>query len=1111
MIIQELDGRLAALPAEKRALAQAMLARLDDQPSTHELSVTQQGLWFIDQLNPGRPLYTLAWRIEIDGALDPAALETAVNAVVARHSALRTRFDVVDGNPVQVVLPRLHVPVPVTDLRHLDSAAVSAACAAEAAAGFDLGTAPLLRVRLLRAAADRDVLVLVVHHIVFDALSIEILLRALDEQYAGALRGEAVQLAPVADYSRFTAWQREHLTGAPLQRLLGYWSKQLEGAEDLLALPTDRPRAAEQSFAGAEYQVMVPAELVDRLRALGAAQRCTLFMVLLAGYQLLLSRYSGQTDICVGSTVDGRSRSEFASTIGFFVNSVVLRGELSGDPTFRELLARTRRTCLQAYDHQDLPFDQLVSHLHPQRSLSHNPLFQTTFEMHHGGSRPARTGDLAVASVEFIDVGLSKFDLSVTAVEVGAEIEFTVEYARELFDKATVARLMDHFQLLLEGIVDDPDAAVSRVPMLPAAERELVVRTWNDTIGEVDDVTLVDLLDAQRARTPDAVAVSYGGVRLSYAELHRRAGQVAALLTARGARPESLVGVLLDRSVELVVVLVGILKAGAAFVPLDPGYPPDRLDYVVGNAGLRLVFTDQALADRVPEGVEAIRMDADAALLASAGWVGPGLPAGPANAAYVVYTSGSTGQPKGAINTHRNIVNQLAWVQGLYRIGADDAILQKTPLGFDDSLREFFWALTSGARLVVAAPDGHRDPAYLARVVQAERVTVLHVVPSLLQALLDDADATARCGSLHLVICSGDVLLPSLQERFFTAFGAQLVNKYGPSEAAIDVTRWVCDPGSPPGPVPIGGPALNTTLYVLDARGEPVPIGAQGELYLGGRQIGRGYLGRQALTAERFVPDPFGGQPGARLYRTGDLCRWRASGQLDYLGRTDHQVKIRGIRIELEEIDAALAAHPQVREAVVLARADNAAGTRLVAYVAPQDPDSFDSITVRADLGTRLPGYMVPAEYVVLHALPLNSNGKIDRKALPAPGASSLAAQIHYQAPRTDLEAVLTEIWADVLNRDRVGAHDDFFDLGGHSLLAVRAVTLIRESFGIAVPVSAIFRGATPARFADEFAAMSDRAGLNTLASSIRAVLALSDDDVEARLEELPGKGRGDR
>lgn len=1044
-----------------------------------DVSINQQGLWFLDQVKPNSPLYTLAWRVRFDGRLDLAALQTAFTTLVARHGALRTRFDTVDGRPVQVVSPEATIEIPVADLGEVPLEVVVRTAEAEAAVAFDLAKEPLLRVRVLRLGPQVHVLVVMAHHIVFDALSFEVLLDELAVAYRAALLGRAPELPPVLQYRDFARWQRAHLMGETLDRLLDYWRTKLAGMPEVLALPMARPRGPEQTFTGSAYYRWLPAELSAGLRDLARTQRCTLFMVVLAAFQVLLHKYSGQNDICVGSAVGGRNRRELERAVGYFVNTLVLRADLSAGGSFADLLTQVRRTTLEALDQQDLPFDRLVQEMRPDRTLAYNPLYQATFELHYASDRDADFPGLRLGTVDLIDVGLSKFDLSLTATVAGTDIELAFEYSDDLFDQATVERLTDHLVVLLGAFVANPGRSFDRVPLTSPAERELVVHAWNRTDAPVADATLPDLFRARVRQCPSAVAVRDGGRSVTYAELDAWSDRFAAALRARGVGPEVLVGVCLDRSVELVVALLGVVKAGGAFVPVSPDLPPMRMTHLTEDARLAIVVTEADLAEVPPAAAPPHGLRPD-------------------NPAYVMYTSGSTGSPKGAVNTHRNIVNSIAWVQQLYHLGPNDAMLMKTPIGFDDAVREVFWTLSAGARIVIAGPGAHRDPACLVRLVGAERVTFIHVVPSLLQALVDEPDFGACGGSLRWVSCGGEALPPALQRRYFAAMPAGLANHYGPAEAAVDVARWVCLRDAGDATVPIGRPGANTRLYVLDRFGEPVPPGVIGELVIGGAQVGRGYLGRAALTAERFVPDPFAGVPGARLYRTGDLCVWRADGQLGFAGRADHQVKIRGVRIEPGEIEAALLSHPDVREALVLVREE-----RLVAYLVPGSSAALDVRAVRDHLNQLLPLAMVPGVFVVLPALPVNGNGKVDRRALPAPDASARDGTAAYRAPRTPAEFVLCEIWAEVLERDPVGADDDFFAVGGHSLLAARAVALVREVFGVELQVNVIFQAPTPSAFAGRLAALlGSNELLDEIAGAAREVFELSDDQVRERLTD---------
>ncbi|HEV7589710.1 MAG TPA: amino acid adenylation domain-containing protein [Longimicrobium sp.] len=1067
----------AATPEERRALLAELLRRKAGPLRQFPLSFAQQRLWFLHRMEPENPAYNTTSALRLVGPLDGAALERAVGGLVERHESLRTVFRAGHGEPVQVVLPALpaRLLAEPADAPEAERRAVALRLVAEEMARpFDLERGPVFRARLFRLGDDDHLLVLAMHHVVTDGWSIGVLFRDLCAMYAAGAAGREPELPALPiQYADYAVWQRRHLQGEVLERQLAYWRRALEGAPALLSLPTDRPRPPVQTHAGGLVAARLPVDLLAPLKALSRREESTLFMTLLAAFTALLSRWSGETDVVVGSPIAGRSRPETEELIGFFVNTLALRTDLSGDPTFRALLGRVRETSFGAFSHQEVPFERLVDELKVERALSHSPFFQVLFVLHTEPAEGIVLGPLALELVE-PESPAAAHDLSFSLRERPEALEVDVEYNADLFDRATVERMCGHFRAVLEAVAADPATPVSRLPLLSPAERGELRRLASGPEAVYPDATLHALVAEQVARTPDAVAVAFADERVTFAELEARAERLAGFLRARGVGPETLVGVCLERSVEMVAALLAVLKAGGAYVPLDPGYPAERLAYMLEDSAVPVLLTDSVLAARLPAtSARVVRLDAGPGEFHSDESV-PEISVCSDSLAYMIYTSGSTGRPKGALNTHRAIVNRLLWMQDEYGLAVDDRVLQKTPFSFDVSVWEFFWPLITGATLVVAKPEGHKDAAYLAELIEREKVTTLHFVPSMLQLFLETADP-AKCATLRRVVCSGEALPSDLARRFFERLPhVELHNLYGPTEAAVDVTAWrvaadragrlspVPRPPSPVVTVPIGRPVANTSVHLLDATGELVPLGVVDELFIGGVQVGRGYWKRPGLTAERFVPDPFTATPGARMYRTGDLARWKAS-VLEYLGRTDFQVKLRGFRIELGEVEAALAALPAVREAVAAVREDVAGDARLVAYLVPTGdaPPSVDAL--REALSRRLPEHMVPTEFVTLGAIPLTPSGKADRRALPNPGAAPSRAARERVPPRTPAEKAVAAIWAEVLRRDDVGAEDNFFTVGGHSLLLAQVHVRLQEWLGREVSLIDLFRYPTVA------------------------------------------------
>jgi myxalamid-type nonribosomal peptide synthetase MxaA len=1084
-----LDTRRSGLSDAKRALL-ARLARGEAPPARAErsaiprrpagaevpLSFAQQRVWFIDQLDPESAAYNMSAALRLEGALDRHALERSFDEILRRHEVLRTTYAAAEGLPVQVIQPRLAANLPVTDLSTLPAGergeALRRLADDEARRPFDLSRGPMLRTSLLRLA-DRDhVLLLTLSHSVADAWSVGVLVRELTALYAACCQGLPSPLPELPiQYADFALWQRQTLTGETLERQLAFWRGQLAGAPPLLELPADRPRPSVQSFRGATLPVAIPRTEVEPVKALCQAEGATLFMALLATFQLALHRYSGQPEIVVGTPVANRGRVELEGLIGFFANTLALRTSLAGDPSFRELLGRVRTVARGALAHHDLPFERLVEELQPERDLAYTPLFQTMFVLQNAPMPELEMAGLTVRQME-LDTATAKFDLTLNLAEdeEGSLVGW-IEYATDLFDRDRIARLAGHFRTLLAEAAAVPERRLSELEILTLAERRQIAE-WNDTARPVaPGLTLHGLFAAQARTTPDAPALTFRGETMTYAELERRSNQLARHLRRLGVGPEVLAGVAIDRGIEMLVGIYGILKAGGAYIPLDPGYPAERLGFMLEDSRVPVLLTRSGLLPGLPPAdARTVLLDADWATIDRES--GDELPpaAGPENLVYAIYTSGSTGRPKGALNTHGAVVNRLLWMQDAYGLTSEDRVLQKTPYSFDVSVWELFWPLLTGARLVIAEPGGHLDNAYLARLIQDEGITVLHFVPSMLQLFLEEPEAGA-CASLRQVVCSGEALPAALAERFFARLPqAALDNLYGPTEAAIDVTFWACEPGSSRPSVPIGRPIANLNIHLVDRGLAPVPVGVPGELLIGGLGLGRGYLRRPDLTADRFIPDPFGVEPGRRLYRTGDLARWLPDGTIEYLGRLDFQVKVRGVRIELGEIEAALLREPAVREAVVTADAKHGSDARLVAYVISRGETAPDPAGLRATLSRTLPDAMIPAVFVILESLPLNANGKVDRKALPSPDRAGEQAPA-FVAPRNADEETLAGIWLEILGLPRVGVHDDFFALGGHSLAATRLLHALRRAFGVDLPLRSLFRRPTIAGLAAEIAA----------------------------------------
>ena len=1086
------------------------------------LSFAQQRLWFLDQLEPASSFYNVPAALRLRGRLDAAALERSLGEIVRRHESLRTSFPVVDGRPVQAIADPALFRLDVKDLPHAMPEAVRRAPVAPEAAGealppdaaaiareqavlpFDLARGPLLRARLLRLGDDDHLLLLTMHHIVSDGWSVGVLLRELRELYTAFSRGLPSTLPELAiQYGDYARWQRGWLSGNILERQVDFWKRYLEGAPAALDLPADRPRPRVQTFNGSQVEFDLGTELSSRLGHLARAGDATEFMVLLAAFQALLHRHAGQ-DVVVGTPVANRRFADVEGLIGFFVNMLPIRGRFGNDPRFSDLLDRVRGDVLDAWAHQDIPFEQLVESLAPARDVSRSPLFQAMFVMDAAPPELPALEGLEMTAIPQENL-TAKYDVSLSMTGSSRQgLSGVFEYNTDLFDRPTIEALVERFRSLLEAVAEDAAQRVSELPLLaPGEERRLRIE-WNDTAVVEPDAgrCLHELVARQAAEQPGAIALVAEGATLTFGDLDRQANALAWQLRDLGVGPDVPVAICLPRGVEMVIAALAALKAGGAYLPLDPEHPAARLALQIEDAAAPVLVSRSELASRLPE--EGRRLWLDGPIeprRPEEASTPPPVRTRPSHIAYVIYTSGSTGKPKGVMIPHSGIVNRLLWVQREYGLMPDDRVLQKTPFTFDVSVWELFWPLIAGARLVLARPDGHRDPRYLVRAIRENGITTLHFVPSMMAAFLREEDLPCP-GPLRRVFSSGEALTVELQERFFERVGAPLHNQYGPTEVSVDATFWACERNGGRASVPIGRPVANTRAYVLDARLRLVPPGVAGELCLAGAGLARGYVGNPAATAERFVPDPFApaDQPG-RLYRTGDLARHAPDGALEFLGRRDHQVKIRGVRIEPGEIEAALLEHPAIDEAAVV-RARGGGEERLVACVAADA--ALDIAEVRAFLRARLPEVMVPAAIVRLERLPKTSSGKLDRSALPLDSVNGESLARSFVPPRSPVERVLARTWGEILGVERVGVLDNLFDLGGHSLLATQILHRVQDLFHVELPLRDLFEEPTIEAQARAVVAAEASAGRSEkIARIIERVEGMSATDVEESLRGL--------
>ncbi|MDC0683710.1 non-ribosomal peptide synthetase [Sorangium atrum] len=1066
-----IEAKQAGAPAGGAAGGSAPVAPME-RPERLPLSLVQERLWFLEQLVAGAPVYHIAAAVRLAGALDAGALEKAVTALAARHEALRTSFPSVEGRPVQRIAPPAPVALPREDMSALADEARESALQRrlreEARRAFDLAEAPPVRWTLVRTGDQEHVLSVTCHHLIADGWSMNVLLRELSLLYGAFAAGRSPALAPLAlQQADHALWQRQNERAAARERELSYWRDRLKGPVPPLELPTDRPRPPVQTYAGAREELALSPELVARLSALGRRTGATLFTIVAAGLFSLLHRYTGQSDVCIGTPVTARPRAALEGVVGCLLNTLALRVDLSGNPGVTELLARVRAAVLEGQAHQEAPFERVLEALSLERNLSHTPLFNVMIAMDPAPEQAPEIPGLSIG-VQRVDTGTAQFDLTLSlTLDAQGGARGAWEYNSDLFDRATAARMARHLLAILDGLAAGPEVRLADLPVMDAAEREQLVIGWNATDAEAPlDRCAHELIEAQVERTPEAAAVVSGAETLTYRELNRRANQLAHHLRSLGVGPEVPVGLCVERSIDMVVGMLGVLKAGGAYVPLDPSYPDDRLQFIVEDTGAPVLLTQQHLAARLEgRGARTLCLDTQRETIERAPGGNPERRGTPECLAYVIYTSGSTGKPKGVMIPHRGLVNYLSWCVEAYRVSEGQGALVHSSIGFDLTITGLYAPLLAGGRVILA---GEVEGEGLARALcEQQGLSLVKLTPAHLAVLNHLVRPEEAAQRTRAFVIGGEALSGStLQFWQQNAPETRLINEYGPTETVVgccihEAGRGEGDAAS----VPIGRPIANTQLYVLDRKLEPVPVGVSGELYIGGAGVARGYLNRPALTAERFVPDPFRAEAGARLYRTGDACRWRGDGTLEYLGRLDHQVKIRGYRIELGEIESVLMQHEGVREAVVVAREDSPGNRRLVGYVTGRDGTAPEPEALRAWAAKALPGYMVPAPILVLERLPLSQNGKVDRRALPPPEALVATAR-DTTPPRTELERTLAAIWREVLSVPQVGIHDNFFDLGGHSLLLAKVHSRLRDTVDRDLRLLVLFQHPTIASLA---------------------------------------------
>lgn len=1026
------------------------------------LSFAQQRLWFMYNLEPDMPAYNIPLSVRLRGALNIDALKLSLNRLEKRHEALRTRFEEIDGQPMQIICSARPKMLPVIDLEPVSQgrreSLISQLAEQDEQRTFKLEEGRLFRVTLLRLSEQEHILLCVMHHIVSDAWSMGVLMREMTQLYEAYSKGERSPLNELdIQYVDFAVWQRKWLQGDALQKKLDYWKKQLAGVPPVLELATDRPRPPAQSYKGAKTKIELNKEMGPKLERICREERASLFMVLLAGFKMLLSRYSGKQDIATGISVAGRSRKELEGLIGFFINTLVLRTEVKGEDSFRKLLEKVRDVTLEGYAHQDVPFEKLVEELEPERSMSHTPLFQVLFEFEN---KARKAIDVQGLKMEELTVAsrTSKFDLTLEITESEDGLVAAMEYSTDLYDAETIEAMLKHYSHLLEGALTEPDKSIGELEFLGAEEKTQLLEQWNDTRRAYpQNIYMAEMFEQQAEKRPNAVAIIYEDQTISYGDLNRKSNCLARYLIEKGVGADMPVGICMDRGIDMVVGLLGILKAGGAYMPLDETYPKERLAFMAQDAGVKVAVTKGGAARVLPEFIdEVVELDKDWGEISSRSEDNLDVKAEANNLAYVIYTSGSTGTPKGVQITQSGITNFLRSMLEAPGLSAEDVLLTVTRLSFDISTMDLMLPLIVGAQVVIVSREDARDGAKLTQILDQSGATMMQATPVTWRMLVE---AGWKGSDKLRVISAGEPLLPGLAQDLIDR-SAALWDLYGPTEISIYATLHKVE-DSNVNVIPVGRPIANTQVYILDERQRLAPIGAVGELHIGGDGLARGYMSSSDLTAERFVPDQYGKTTGGRLYKSGDLARYRRDGNIELVGRKDHQVKVRGYRIELGEIEAQIMNEEAIKQAAVAVREEENRGKILVAYVTEKESEEVNEFDLLNRLRDKLPEYMIPAAVVKLTEMPISANGKIDRARLPVFEWSAGQGAKEYAEPRNSIETVLAVIWRDVLKVKQVGIYDNFFELGGHSLMGTQVISALRASFEIELPLRTLFEAPT--------------------------------------------------